>query len=96
LPGACGRPGFQDASFHTLPHTLASALLSNRIPLSAVNARLGHAYISITARIGGHAIQDDANRAADAFGNFGQAGRRKTPVRSSKICAWRPAALAGL
>jgi hypothetical protein len=61
------KAAIQDASLHRLRHTLASALLSQRVPLPVVSARLGHADISITARIHSHALPDDDNRAAYAY-----------------------------
>jgi len=57
----------KDASLHTLRHTLASHLLSNRVPLTVVSARLGHADVNITARIYSHMLPDDDSRAADAW-----------------------------
>ena len=61
------KAGVKDASLHTLRHTLASHLLSNRVPLTVVSARLGHSDINITARIYGHMLPDDDSRAADAW-----------------------------
>jgi integrase len=61
------RAGIKDASLHTLRHTHASHLLSNRVPLTVVSARLGHADVNITARIYSHMLPDDDSRAADAW-----------------------------
>jgi len=61
------RAGIKDASLHTLRHTHASHLLSIRVPLTVVSARLGHADVNITARIYSHALPDDNARAADAW-----------------------------
>jgi integrase len=61
------KAGIKDASLHTLRHTHASNLLSKRVPLPAVSARLGHADTNITARIYAHALPEDDQRAADTW-----------------------------
>jgi integrase len=61
------RAGITGASFHTLPHTHASNLLSRGVPLPAVSARLGHADANVTARVYSHALPADDQRAADVW-----------------------------
>ncbi len=41
--------------------------LSNRVPLTAVSARLRHSDVNITTRIYGHMLPDDDSRAPDAW-----------------------------
>lgn len=61
------KAGIQDASLHTLRHTHASNLLSRGVPLPEVSRRLGHADVSITARLYSHALPPDDRRAADQW-----------------------------
>jgi integrase len=57
----------KNASLHTLRHTHASGLLSERVPLPTVSARLGHANTNITASIYAHAMPADDQHAADKW-----------------------------
>lgn len=61
------KAGIKGSSLHTLCQTLASHLLSNGVPLTAVSARLGHSDVNVTARIYSHMLPDDDARAADAW-----------------------------
>ena len=54
-------------SLHTLRHSHGSHLLSSGVPLPAVSKRLGHANPHVTAAIYSHALDQDDQRAADAW-----------------------------
>jgi integrase len=61
------KAGIKKGSLHTLRHSHASHLLSNKVPLPAVSKRLGHANPNITARIYSHALPPDDQLAADVW-----------------------------
>jgi integrase len=82
------KAGIENASLHTLRHTHASILLSKGVPLTAVSERLGHADVNITARIYGHALPDDDDRAAAAWEVWSAPGspRETVPEISVTSC----------
>ena len=59
-----------DAGLHGMRHAHATALLSEGASVNAVAARLGHANVSTTIGIYGHALPRDDARAADTIGRL--------------------------
>jgi integrase len=64
-----------DSGLHGLRHAHATALLSEGASVNAVAARLGHANVTTTIGIYGHALPRDDARAADTIGRLMNAGR---------------------
>jgi integrase len=65
--------GKRGLSIHSIRHTHASLLLAKGVSVAAVSKRLGHANISTTLNVYGHAFSRDEMRAAEVvdevFGN---------------------------
>lgn len=55
---------------HSLRHTYASLCIANGVPITAVSAQLGHANVSITAKIYAHAIKSAQIAAAEKVGGL--------------------------
>jgi integrase len=62
------RAGLEGVGLHTLRHSAASVMLSERIPLNVVSQILGHSGISITADVYGHIAPDVSRSALDTLG----------------------------
>jgi integrase len=65
LTVASRRAGLGGVGLHTLRHSAASVMLSERVPLNVVSQILGHSGISIAADVYGHA--PDVSRSALDF-----------------------------
>lgn len=59
------RSGVPYRNFHVLRHTHATQLLANGVPIIEVSRRLGHARISHTLELYGHAIPNYDSKIAD-------------------------------
>ncbi len=68
LSAACRRAGLDGVGLHTLRHSAASVMLSERVPLNVVSQILGHSGISITADVYGHIAPDVSRNALDVLG----------------------------
>jgi integrase len=62
------RAGLDGVGLHTLRHSAASVMLSERVPLNVVSQILGHSGNSITADVYGHIAPDVSRRALDILG----------------------------
>ncbi len=69
LTVAARRAGLEGVGLHTLRHSAASVMLSQRVPLHVVSQILGHAGISITADVYGHIAPDVSRSALDVLGH---------------------------
>lgn len=58
------RVGLARRPLHEARHAAASLMLSNGVPLKAVQETLGHSSIQLTADIYGHLMPEDADRVA--------------------------------
>lgn len=63
-----------DAGLHGLRHAHATALISGGASINAIAARLGHANVTTTISIYGHALPRDDARAADMIGRLMSGG----------------------
>ncbi len=68
LTAAARRAGLEGVGLHTLRHSAASVMLSERVPLNVVSQILGHSGISITADVYGHIAPDVSRNALDVLG----------------------------
>lgn len=68
LTVAARRAGLDRVGLHTLRHSAASVMLSERVPLNVVSQILGHSGISITADVYGHIAPDVSRSALDVLG----------------------------
>jgi integrase len=68
LNAAARQAGLDGIGLHTLRHSAASVMLSERVPLSVVSQILGHSGISITADVYGHIAPDVSRSAVDFLG----------------------------
>lgn len=68
LAVAARRAGLDRVGLHTLRHSTASLMLSERVPLNVVSQILGHSGISITADVYGHIAPDVSRSALDVLG----------------------------
>ena len=68
LTAAARRAGLEGVGLHTLRHSAASVMLSERVPLNVVSQILGHSGISITADVYGHIAPDVSRSALDVLG----------------------------
>lgn len=68
LAVAARRAGLDGIGLHTLRHSAASVMLSERVPLNVVSQILGHSGISITADVYGHIAPDVSRAALDVLG----------------------------
>jgi integrase len=68
LTVAARRVGLEGVGLHTLRHSAASVMLSERVPLNVVSQILGHSGISITADVYGHIAPDVSRNALDVLG----------------------------
>ncbi|MGB3762037.1 MAG: site-specific integrase [Ornithinimicrobium sp.] len=66
---AARRAGLEGAGLHTLRHSAASVMLSERVPLNVVSQILGHSGIAITADVYGHIAPDVSRNALDVLGS---------------------------
>lgn len=64
------RTGMTEVSFHTLRHTTASFLISQRKPITAVAGILGHASTQMTLDVYGHLYEDDVAKYVDRLGDL--------------------------
>lgn len=53
--------------FHELRHTQASLLIAEKVPITTISERLGHAKVSTTLDFYGHSNEEEDKKAADAF-----------------------------
>ena len=67
LTTAARRVGLPGVGLHTLRHSAASVMLSERVPLNVVSRILGHSGISITADVYGHIAPDVSRSALDVL-----------------------------
>jgi integrase len=68
LTVASRRAGLDGVGLHTLRHSAASVMLSERVPLNVVSQILGHSGIAITADVYGHIAPDVSRSAVDVLG----------------------------
>ncbi len=68
LTVAARRAGLEGVGLHTLRHSAASVMLSERVPLNVVSQILGHSGIAITADVYGHIAPDVSRSALDVLG----------------------------
>ena len=68
LTVAARRAGLDGVGLHTLRHSAASVMLSERVPLNVVSQILGPSGISITADVYGHIAPDVSRSALDVLG----------------------------
>src|ERR1700752_3039460 len=68
LKAAARQAGIEGIGLHTLRHSAASVMLSERVPLNVVSQILGHSGISITADVYGHIAPDVSRTALDILG----------------------------
>jgi integrase len=68
LTVASRRAGLEGVGLHTLRHSAASVMLSERVPLNVVSQILGHSGIAITADVYGHIAPDVSRSAVDILG----------------------------
>jgi integrase len=68
LSVAARRAGLVGVGLHTLRHSAASVMLSQRVLLNVVSQILGHSGISITADVYGHIAPDVSRSAVDILG----------------------------
>jgi integrase len=68
LKAAARRVGLDGVGLHTLRHSAASVMLSERVPLNVVSQILGHSGISITADVYGHIAPDVSRSALNVLG----------------------------
>lgn len=68
LTVAARRARLEAVGLHTLRHSAASVMLSERVPLNVVSQILGHSGISITADVYGHIAPEVSRNAVDALG----------------------------
>jgi integrase len=66
-------------SLHSLRHTHASVLLTKKVPVAAVQQRLGHKNIRTTIDIYSHWLRDDDDRAAEAYDDYRAEHRTRKP-----------------
>ena len=67
LKVAATRCGFPGIGLHALPHSAASVMLTNGVPLKVVSDVLGHSGIAITADVYGHVSPDVSREALTAL-----------------------------
>lgn len=63
--------------FHDLRHTSATLLMNAGVPMKIISNRLGHASISTTMNIYGHALEEADQKAADMFNHFFDEAEKK-------------------
>lgn len=68
--GLCKQLGFPGFTFHRLRHTHATLLLNLRLPIVAVQKRLGHSKASTTTDIYAHVLEETEQDTADAAGSL--------------------------
>jgi len=83
LTVAARRAGLDGVGLHTLRHSAASVMLSERVPLNVVSQILGHSGISITADVYGHIAPDVSRSALDILGAAPTASPTTSPRAQS-------------
>jgi integrase len=83
LTTAARRAGLVGVGLHTLRHSAASVMLSERVPLNVVSQILGHSGISITADVYGHIAPDVSRSALDVLGSALTASTALSPSAES-------------
>lgn len=64
------RTGLPKVTVHSLRHTYASLMIAEDIPLVIISKQLGHAQVSTTTNIYGHAIKSARAKAVEVFDRF--------------------------